>query len=158
MRKQEEKDKYYAPSLNELKIGFIYDQLIQNEWVTKVIKDAFDYHNVTKLINHSPVINGWGGSLIRVKKLTADDIIALNEQFVSLGELNGNRLELSIPESDTFYNMDLSLEGHIIIERYVKEVNHKYSLFVIFDGHIKNVCDLKLVFQQIGLSTDIMKT
>lgn len=135
-------DKYYIPSIEEFHVGFEYERLYIDEWLSDA---PFPEMAGDHAIENTEFLLDEG--LIRVKYLDKEDIEELGFHHWATnhnpkGELVGYEL------SNERFNITFILKDSFL--EIVETITYK----PYFEGYIKNKSELKKILQQIGIRTE----
>ncbi len=135
-------EKYYTPSIEEFHLGFEYEELIENTWIERVLRESIMY-----IDNANSKFKGVAFSIekepVRVKYLDQEDI----ESLGWIIEKRFNNLNCFIKNN---YVLSLSLtNGSIMIHRKVDNIQ---ELFTDFSGFIKNKSELIRLMKQLNIT------
>lgn len=132
-----EQNKYYIPELHEFHIGFRYEELINNEWVKTEVRERMPQIDISDIWSkiRQVSMNGFGGSIIRVKHLDRSDIEELGWNFektvMGYHYFSNDSCRLTLSEDEL--NVMISMRG------------------VPFYFEIKNYNELKILMNQLNI-------
>lgn len=138
-------NKYYIPSIKEFHVGFEFEEYCRKEWRKMVrppdnwgnewVKLKFDTsHSISRIT--SKIVK----SQVRIKHLSKSDIESLGWDFEG-GQMtyNGDRMDF--------------IKGIFTLHFYPEDNNSRVQIKVntsqTFDGHIRNISELKVLLKQL---------
>lgn len=143
-------EKYYTPTIEEFHVGFEYESLEFDDW-TDLQNDKKEWlEMISTTAEDLPLVeNKIKLNEIRVKCLGQSDIESFGFRFVE--EYN------PLPESSygRKYIKFISEAATIPLSIWYANVGNKMHIWQdkisYFNGHIKNISELKTLFKQLGI-------